>query len=734
VARTYHVSIRRALAAVALAPAMMAIIPSSDGRAQAGEPPPSEEQVRYSGKRSFKVGYGEQKGVGRARLWVSESGGAEWRPHGYYAPGQSVVQVDTERDSSYGFYVVLEDLAGNKSPEPEPGTSPQVTIVVDTKPPHLEILSPRVGFYGPARGAEIKWRLSDEYAADDCVSIEMSPDGGKSWSVLAKSRPAVGSYTWTPPDPKKLDADKNDLDKPDPNKNERPGPVRFLLSGRDLAGNEARVESKELVYDDRPPLVHASGEPSTAGAEVTVAYAAKEDEGARIESVRAYVSTDGGATWSEAAADTDGVSPLLWRAGQSGKYGMLLAGTDRAGNAAPAPAPGADPQLTFEVRVGPKVKLFTFDTVGFYKGGSSEPVRWEVKGEGLGERCVTLEYSLDDGETWKLVAKDQPPSCEFSWTLPRADTEKALVRVTARNEAGEVGRAVSGRQFTIDSTPPRAVVRFDTSAEEAPAPLAVEKPPPMNIPELPEPGRAEPEAITRAREHLAARRYDQAIEALGSFLRRAPGSVRANILLGQALARWTDRLAREGRLEPEEILRRYGRAAAAFETAVRAADGSGEAHFWLGICHYQRARTLYERLRRARAASEWAARAADEYELTLAIKPNSPDEYCYAGMAYFLQAFSGPAKGRDLLVERARGLFAKSLGGITPGSLSKTTPRGTALRATAGRARWHLADLAARRSEDSEALKHARAALELLGEGSDLAPNLRALIARLAGK
>ncbi len=697
---------------------------ASCSAARAGEPPPSEEQVRYSGKRSFKVGYGEQKDVGRARLWASESGGAEWRPHGYYARGRSVVQVDTERDGSYGFYVVLEDLAGNKSPEPEPGTSPQVTIVVDTKPPDLEILSPRVGFYGPGRGVELKWRLSDEYAADDCVSIEMSPDGGESWGVIAKSRPAVGSYTWTLPDPKKSD----------PKKAERPGPVRFRLSGRDLAGNEARVESKELVYDDRPPFVHASGQPATAGAEVTVAYAAKEGEGARLESVRAYVSTDGGATWSEAAVDADGVSPLVWRAGQSGKYGMFLAGTDRAGNAAPAPAPGADPQITFEVRVGPKVKLFTFDTVGFYKGGSSEPVRWEVKGEGLGERCVTLEYSLDGGETWEVVAKDQPPSCELSWTLPRADTEKALVRVTARNQAGEVGRAVSGRPFTIDSTPPRAVVRFDPSAEKAPAPTAVEEPPPMNIPELPEPRRAEPEAIARARKHLAARRYDQAIEALGSFLTRAPGDVGANILLGQALARWTDRLAREGRLGPEEILRRYGRAAGALETAVRTDDGSGEAHFWLGICHYQRARALYERLRRARAASEWAARAADEYERALAIKPNSPDEHCYAGMAYYLRAFSGPAKGRDLLVERARELFEKSLGGIGPGALSKATRRATALRATAGRARWHLADLAVRRSEDSEALKHARAALELLGEASDLAPNLRALIARLAGK
>ncbi|MHC4506563.1 MAG: tetratricopeptide repeat protein, partial [Planctomycetota bacterium] len=127
-------------------------------------------------------------------------------------------------------------------------------------------------------------------------------------------------------------------------------------------------------------------------------------------------------------------------------------------------------------------------------------------------------------------------------------------------------------------------------------------------------------------------------------------------------------------------------------------------------------------------------RAADEYERALAIKPNSPDEHCYAGMAYYLRAFSGPAKGRDLLVDRARGLFEKSLGGIGPGALGKTTPRGMALRATAGRARWHLADLAVRRGEDSKALKHARAALELLGEGSDLAPNLRALIARHAGE
>jgi tetratricopeptide (TPR) repeat protein len=571
---------------------------------------------------------------------------------------------------------------------------------------------------------ELNWRLSDEYAADDCVTIEMSLDGGKTWGVLARSRPAVGTYAWATPDPKG----------PDPQKGKRPGPVRFRLSGRDLAGNEARVESKELLYDDRPPLVRASGQPTTAGSEVTVAYAAKEGEGAGLESVRAYVSTDGGTTWSEVAVDADGATPLVWRAEQSGKYGMFLAGTDRAGNVAPAPAPGTDPQLTFDVRVGPKVKLLTFNTVDFYKGGSSKPVRWEAEGEGLAERCVTVEYSLDGGETWKEIAKDQPASCELAWTLPGADTEKTRLRVTAPNEAGDVGRAVSGRPFTIDSTPPRAVVSFDPSVEKDPAPPAVAEPPPMDIPEPPEPGPREPEQIARAREHLAARRYEQAIEALRPVLARDPGEVRANVLLGQAIARWTDRLDREGSLGTEGILRRYGRAAAALETAVRTDDACGEAHFWLGICHYQRARAFYERLRRARAASEWAARAVAEYERALSIEPDTPDEHCYAGMAYYLRAFSGPAKGRDLLLERARQLFEKCLGGIAPGSLGGAGRRGGRLRATAGRARWHLADLAARRDETPEALKHARAALELLGQDSDLTPGLRALIARLEGK
>ena len=729
--RAYQIGVRPTPAAVALVSAVTAVALSFDGRARAGETPEVKpgasvrptrgpasdgagEEVRYARKRSFNVGYGEQKDVGRAQLWITENGGAEWRAHGYYARGRSLVRVQAEKDGTYGFCVVLEDRAGNKTPEPEPGTSPQITIVVDTRPPELEILSPRGGFFGPERGVKLEWRLFDEYPADDCVSIEISSDGGKSWSPVATGRPAVGAYGWVPPAPP----------------GERARSVRFRLAALDRAGNEARVESGDVVLDERPPVVSAAGPPGKAGGEVTVAYKAEDGEGAGLESVRLYVSKDAGATWSEGALDDDGASPLVWRPDESGEYGLYLAGIDRAGNSAPAPAAGADPQLVVAVRVGPKVRLLTFDTVGFHRGGSSEPLRWEAEGGGVAEKSVTLEYSLDGGGSWNQIATGQPSSGEFAWRLPRADTEKALVRVTVRgvtvrgvtagNEAGDVARAISGRPFTIDSTPPRAVVRFDPSAQAEPAPLAVEEPPPLDVPEEPEAGPAPPEAIVRARELLAARRYEEAVSALEALLARAPLDARANVLLGQALARSTDRLVREQKLGPEEILRGYDRAAAAFGAAVRADDTLEEGHFWLGVCHYQRARVLYERFRRARAASEWAERATDEYGKALSIEPNSADEYCYAGMAYQLLAFAGPARKRPGLLERARDLFEKSLHGASP--------------ATAGRAHWHLAQFAARRRDHPGALSHARAALESLGEDSGVAPELRALIARIEGK
>ncbi len=678
----------------------------------AGESPAEQDTAAvYTNRVRFNVGYEAPKDVARVRLWITTDGGAAWKPYGYDGDCASPAGVKVDADGTYGFYVSLEDAAGHAKSAPADGARPELVVVVDTAPPEVELLGPRGGFFGSAgassrrRPVRVEWRAWDEYASGKCVAVEVSTDGGKTWTAAAIDLPATGAWDWRPA------KDSTEV-----------RTVRFRVSARDRAGNSASAESKmDVRLDDEPPVVRATGCSPGRPAGVAVAWETLDPGGAGVESVRLYFSTDGGDTWTEDAFDGDGESPIEWTPERSATCGIYLAGTDRAGNAAPGPVPGAAPQLAaVQVRVGPGVALVSPSGPGPYKGGDAISVRWEATGTDLPEESVSVEFSLDGGATWKPVAADQPPAGAFEWTLPKTDTEQALVRVTACNARGDVGCAISARPFAIDSTPPEAVVGFDPDAQVEAEPLAVDAPPPLRLPPEPAPGPPAPAEIKLAREHLEARRYAEAIAALTPLLERAPLDARANLLLGTARAREPDRLDGEGKLGIAELLRRYERATGAFATAARAASSVKPAHakeavFWLGMCRYRRARVMYERLRRARAAAEEGALATRRYESALKAAPNTPDELYHAGIAYHLRAAASPAKERPPLLDRARELLEQSLVGASG--------------AVAGRARWYLADFAARRGDTKEATAQAREALVLLGERSPSAARLRAIIA-----
>ncbi|MHC4248947.1 MAG: tetratricopeptide repeat protein, partial [Planctomycetota bacterium] len=314
-------------------------------------------------------------------------------------------------------------------------------------------------------------------------------------------------------------------------------------------------------------------------------------------------------------------------------------------------------------------------------------------------------------------------SGEFRWTVPKVDAERALVRATARAPSGEAGSDVSRRPFVIDSTPPRAVVAFDASAQDVPVPLATEEPPPVVLPEEPvaeegfgpDAGSGEagprppktPREIVRARAHVDARRYDEAVVELKAFLEDKPGDAEANLLLGVALARATDRLGSAGRPRPEELLRRYGEAEAALRTALVAEPESNDARVWIGACLLGKAEVYHVRLRRRPAAAKAAADAAAALAKALSTDPNAPDEYLYAGLAHYILAANGPKRARAGEADRATALFTRALEGAAP--------------STAGRAHFYLAGLAQGRGEDEAALRHWRKVVEVLGPKSPLA-------------
>jgi len=78
--------------------------------------------------------------------------------------------------------------------------------------------------------------------------------------------------------------------------------------------------------------------------------------------------------------------------------------------------------------------------------GTSELIRWDAFGE---SQTFTLESSLDNGQTWEIIAENMAGGTRFfSWTIPNTVTGEALVRITRGSSVSQ-----TDAPFTILGVP-----------------------------------------------------------------------------------------------------------------------------------------------------------------------------------------------------------------------------------------------------------------------------------------
>jgi hypothetical protein len=75
--------------------------------------------------------------------------------------------------------------------------------------------------------------------------------------------------------------------------------------------------------------------------------------------------------------------------------------------------------------------------------GSVTPVLWQMP-SGVTVESVALLQSLDGGSTWSLIARGQPNTGSYEWTVPNAQTDQAKVAVVLVESADETGNLVDG--------------------------------------------------------------------------------------------------------------------------------------------------------------------------------------------------------------------------------------------------------------------------------------------------
>ncbi len=101
---------------------------------------------------------------------------------------------------------------------------------------------------------------------------------------------------------------------------------------------------------------------------------------------------------------------------------------------------------------------------GIYKWGEIIDITWNnswiTDAWWLASNPITLEYSVDNGLTYNLIASNQANSGTYQWTVPSINSSQVLIKLTAFDNVNNSNSDISDSTFIIDSTKPALDIRF----------------------------------------------------------------------------------------------------------------------------------------------------------------------------------------------------------------------------------------------------------------------------------
>ena len=194
-----------------------------------------------SGSFKFDIDYtatDNESGIKNIELYYTVNGGTEWYYFGPDSDLTSPISFSSPAAKEVGLYIVATDRNGNKTPSPARGAMPMAYVTLDLEPPQVNILPPFtssgevISMNSPV---DIRWNASDANIKEGSTQIQLSRDGGATWTDLTFDREANGSWQWIP------DTPGNNL--------------LLKISVSDLMGNIGTAVSMPFSVDEKRPAM-----------------------------------------------------------------------------------------------------------------------------------------------------------------------------------------------------------------------------------------------------------------------------------------------------------------------------------------------------------------------------------------------------------------------------------------------------------------------------------------------
>jgi hypothetical protein len=404
--------------------------------------------LQVSAKKDIQIPTPKVADLARTELWYRSydgKGWGGWQKHGVtFDAGTPIMWTPPE--GIWQIYLRVIKTSNLATPEPQndpPEPKLSKTFIIDRTVPTaaIEFPAPKEKLRGGDKYT-VKWSASDPYLRSAPVTLLWSRDGDK-WEVIAANIANKGSYDWTVP----IDMTVN-------------GQLKIEVT--DKADNVGSAVNTAIMVDSIKPTGRVVGPPITNQVATTLSLDIKDGGPAGLRSAQLWVSQDDGTSWTESAWIKD-PKQVGWTAPGDGRFRLYVLAIDQAGNSSPAPKGKSDDQFVITVDTTPPLVRLTA-AIGIspadvtqgannrraFKPGDRVQVPFLVKD--VNPAASTVAVYLQTGpEKWQELTRGQPLDQVFRFEIPNLATKEARIKVTAADQAGNVGEAVSAETFEIQT-------------------------------------------------------------------------------------------------------------------------------------------------------------------------------------------------------------------------------------------------------------------------------------------
>ncbi|MBN2357173.1 hypothetical protein JXO59_13745 [candidate division KSB1 bacterium] len=256
------------------------------------------------------------------------------------------------------------------------------------------------------------------------VKIELSTNGGTSYTTIAASVANTGSYAWTVPNSPSTTCririsdvvDNNPTDISNANFTIAPEPIDLVVT---------YPNGGEILYSSSIETISWTSTVYTGN-------------------VKIELSLDGGITYSVVTASTPNNGSYSWTVPASYSTQCRIRISDTV-DGDPVDVSNAD----FEISdVPPDLQVLSPNGAENWIIGTQQEIRWTGPGSST-LPYVRIDYSIDDGATWTTIITSTENDGSFMWTVPGQITTHGRVRVQDASDG--LPSDISDNPFSISA-------------------------------------------------------------------------------------------------------------------------------------------------------------------------------------------------------------------------------------------------------------------------------------------